>query len=168
MASDPKKCDFLAEHLLYQLLMLRHTHEQIVKPQGQLTWNAMYESFAVHARNLFVFLKNSDNNKNMRASDYISDFKVNVPPAINSVRLSLDPHVLHLGKIRKESDRKPHVEKLNKLYVWLGENLARFGAELPDKFRKHWQPEKAHPTPDYIETHSSSGTVQTIWGRKLD
>ena len=120
-----------------------------MKPQGRLTWNALYESFAVHARNLFVFLESGDDNRNVRASDYIPNFVVNPLDAVDSVRKSLDPHVLHLGKVRKEADRKPHIDRLKKLFVWLDENLIRFGNELPQNFSKHWHPERANPVIGY-------------------
>jgi len=149
VASDPEKCDFLAEHLLYELLMLRFAHAQILKPQGQLTWNALYESFAVHARILFDFLTNDAHSENMQASDYNSAFEAKDPGAVRGVKNSLNPHVLHLAKIRKEADRKPHIDRLKKLYVWLDENLIRFGHELPQNFSKHWHPERANPVIGY-------------------
>ena len=147
MASDPEKCNFLVEHLSYELLMLRFTHGELSKSQDQLVWNAMYESFAVHARILRTFLASGGGNTNMNASDYIEGFKASVPaPEVDSQRKSLDPQIFHLGKIRKEADRKPHLDKLSKLFAWLEENTARFGDELPDPFRKYWQPEKADPS----------------------
>jgi hypothetical protein len=138
VSSTQEKCGFLSRHINYELLMLRFTHEKIGMVQDQLVWNAMYESFAVHARNLFSFLESSDDNRNMRASDFNNSFDLKPPDRIDSIRKSLDPHVLHLGKVRGDAERKPHIDRLSELYAWLDQNLIRFGKELPDPFSAYW------------------------------
>jgi hypothetical protein len=47
-----QKRDYLEEHLPYMMKMLRYTHGQMLQKQHYLCWNAHFESFAVHARNL--------------------------------------------------------------------------------------------------------------------
>ena len=138
MASAQERCDFLREHIKYEWLMLRFTHEKIGVVQDQMVWNAMYELFVVHARNLFDFLTNDAHSENMQGSDYNPDFQAKDPEAVRGVKNGLNPHVLHLGKVRKEADRKPHIDRLSKLFAWLDQNLIRFGKELPAPFSAHW------------------------------
>ncbi len=89
-------------------------------------------------RNLFAFLESSDGNRNMRASDFNDSFDLKPPDRIDSIRKSLDPHVLQLGKVRGDAERKAHIERLSELYAWLDQNLIRFGKELPDPFSAYW------------------------------
>jgi len=57
---DEKQKAYLQEHLPYELKMLRYTYGQLLQKQHCLSWNAHFESFAVHARNLVNFLTNGD------------------------------------------------------------------------------------------------------------
>jgi hypothetical protein len=76
----------LREHIPYELLMLRHTHRQLSQVDGQLDRNAFLEAFAVHARNLFNFLTNREDSRNLKASDFKSAYK---RPAHQKLRGSL-------------------------------------------------------------------------------
>jgi len=60
MATDQEKLSYLDEHISYQVIMLNYTFMRITtfKPSTQeeeLDWNALLESFGVHARNLIDF-----------------------------------------------------------------------------------------------------------------
>ena len=58
MSSRQQKVMHLGDHLPYELLMLRHSYQRTFEDRYPLDWNASYEAFAVHARNLFDFLMN--------------------------------------------------------------------------------------------------------------
>ena len=74
MASEQQEHDYLDEHLPYMLKMLRYDYGQILQSQHYLSWNAHFELFAVHVRNLVNFLTNNDTG-NFKASEFMQEFK---------------------------------------------------------------------------------------------
>src|SRR2546423_2214024 len=53
--SDAIRADLMADHVPYEIAMMRHTHEGVGRvPQGTCR-NAYIESFAIHARALSCF-----------------------------------------------------------------------------------------------------------------
>src|SRR5271169_3273197 len=107
MATQDQKIEHLTEHLPYELLMLRHTRERMSSPRYPLDWNAHYESFAVHARNLFDFLMNDATQANFKASHF-STFKASKNAEVQRlIRQDFHSQILHLGKNREsDEDRK--------------------------------------------------------------
>ena len=55
MSSKPERIEFLQQHLFYELQMLRFAHSNLLTENDVLHWNAMFESFCVHARNMHEF-----------------------------------------------------------------------------------------------------------------
>ena len=54
--------DYLNEHVLYELLMLRYSKKRLEScTTDRLLWNAMFAAFNVSARNIYEFLSPSDN-----------------------------------------------------------------------------------------------------------
>src|SRR3981189_2884944 len=98
MNEDQQKRDYLDEHLPYMLKMLRYTYGQMLQKQHYLSWNAHFESFAVHARNLVKFLTNSDA-RNFKAHKFVQDYKARVGD-IQGAMAKLEQQVFHLGKNR--------------------------------------------------------------------
>ena len=74
MARDTK-IDYLEEHLPYELLMLRHTHSTLLQTQDVLNWNAFFECFVVHARNLYNFLRNKSDLNTFAAVDFTTRYR---------------------------------------------------------------------------------------------
>ena len=66
---------YLEDHLAYEVLMLRHALTKITTFQHPLEWNAYFESFVVHARNLYAFLTNDDDSRTFKARDFINGFQ---------------------------------------------------------------------------------------------
>ena len=69
-AAADQKVDYLKEHLPYMLKMLRYTFSRMQDEPNYLSWNAHFESFAIHARNLVNFLTNADKN-NLKAGEFV-------------------------------------------------------------------------------------------------
>jgi hypothetical protein len=64
--------EHLEEHVPYELLMLRFTLGKLRTEKHPLAWNAMLESFAVHARNLYSFLANKgDHQEDHNACEFL-------------------------------------------------------------------------------------------------
>jgi hypothetical protein len=74
MADHLQKAEYLEEHIPYMVKMLRYTYGQMQQEQHYLTWNAHFESFAIHARNLVNLLTNNDTG-NMKAHNFINGFR---------------------------------------------------------------------------------------------
>ncbi len=70
MTAPDQKLEHLREHLPYELLMLRHTYDRINGNRYTLDWNAYYESFTIHARNLLDFLNNEGTGNNLKAKEF--------------------------------------------------------------------------------------------------
>lgn len=98
MADQQQKCDYLDEHIPYMLKMLRYTDAQMLQAQDYLSWNAHFESFAVHARNLVNFLANKDTG-NVKAHEFVRNFKARTSD-IGGLMRKLDQQVFHLAKVR--------------------------------------------------------------------
>ena len=95
---DQQRRDYLNEHLPYEMKMLRYTYGQMQHRQHYLSWNAHYESFAVHARNLVNLLTNGDTG-NFKASDFVPGYRARIGDAQGSMG-KLRTQVFHLGKKR--------------------------------------------------------------------
>jgi hypothetical protein len=54
--------------------VLCYTREQVNKDPYPLDWNALYESFAVHARSLMDFLSNANDPRNFNACTFSGTF----------------------------------------------------------------------------------------------
>jgi hypothetical protein len=151
MASEDKAIEYLANHLPYELLMLRHCYERTLKNRDELDWNAFHEAFAVHARNLFDFLTNGGTNNNFNAADF-SGFKAARGSKIDTrvrVILNQDLHrqVFHPGKQRTTEDREKVGPKDRKVvFDWVEAQLAKFIETLDEKtWKPHWHPDRADP-----------------------
>ena len=75
MSSMNQKIEHLGDHLPYEMLMLRHSYQRTLENRYALDWNAFYEAFAVHARNLFHFLINKGGPNNFNARDFSKEAK---------------------------------------------------------------------------------------------
>jgi hypothetical protein len=139
---DQRKKDYLDEHLPYMLKMLRYTYKQMLEQQHYLSWNAHFESFAVHARNLVAFLTNNDTG-NFKAKEFVAqDYKA-VKGDLQGPMKKLDEQVFHLAKTRPTDvvgkfDTK-HAEIVSR---WIEKNFADFLNQLGE-LRPHFNDKKA-------------------------
>lgn len=144
---DKQKVDYLDEHLPYMMKMLRYTSGQLSQGQHYLSWNAHFESFAVHARNLVNFLNNADG-QNFKACDFAKDFRAR-PGEIAGHLQKLRDQVFHLGKNRPRTViGKFDSEDAGKVFDWIVENFAEFLAKLPKESRDLYNDAKADPAKD--------------------
>jgi hypothetical protein len=143
---DQQKKDYLAEHLPYELKMLRYTYQQMLQEQHYLLWNAHYESFAVHARCLVDFLTNGDP-RNVNAREFVA-YKV-VKGNIQGPMNQLNEQVFHLAKKRpKDVVGKFDTGDAEVVRRWIEENFADFLNQLEDKQRRLFDDKKADPAED--------------------
>jgi hypothetical protein len=147
MSSRAQKVEHLGDHLPYELLILRHAHKRTPEDRYQLDWNAYYESFALHARNLFVFLTNGKGSTNFVAEDFVAftaEKDANVQKLINQ---DLHWQVFHFGKQRKsDPEKKVGTEGRQEIFDWVERNFKRFERALAKtEFAEHWYPERADP-----------------------
>ena len=148
VAIDQDQRNYLDEHLPYMLKMLRYTYGQMLQRQHYLSWNAHFESFAVHARNLVKFLTNGDTG-NFQATKFVRGGYRARNDDIRSAMKKLESQVFHLaqnrpreaiGKFSTEPDAK-------KVHDWIESNFAEFLSKLGD-VRKLFNDKKADPAKD--------------------
>ena len=130
---------YIKEHLPYEINMLRYT--QNVLNAGSVTrldWNALYESFAVHARNLYVFLTNEDG-PNARAKDFVPAFKAEKDDQTKSVHQRFLAQIFHLGPKRPRlSQAKIGLSDINVYFSWIERNFGSFLDQLKGHYRELW------------------------------
>jgi hypothetical protein len=148
MATKEQIHDYLDEHLPYMLKMLRYTHAQLHQPQHYLMWNAHFESFAVHARNLVNFLANKDDG-NFKAKEFSDGFKAKTGNTIGNLIRLLDQQVFHLGKQRpREKVGKFKSDNAEPVKEWIETSFAEFLECLSEDLRKQFNEEKSRPEAD--------------------
>ena len=128
--SVEEKLAFLRDHLAYEREMLGHAFSQLHALPAGLAWNANYESFAVHARNLYDFLRNDGKQKNFKAFQFVPDW---APPKFLDQFNGLDPFVFHMGMERGEAT-KLDLATLGVLGTWLDQHWKAWVNRLPQPF----------------------------------
>ncbi|SRR5208282_4832603 len=129
MMITTEQSDYLQEHLPYMLKMLRYTYGQMRQQQHYLSWNAHFESFAVHARNLTNFLTNSDKG-NFKAADFVTDYKARKGD-LSGPMSRLGDQVFHLAKRRPtEVVAKFNTDHAKDVSDWIETNFADFLTKL--------------------------------------
>ena len=138
MPTPKTKAKYLKEHLTYEVLMLRYTYQRLHVTRN-LQWNAMYESFVIHARNLHDFLTSRPStykSKRYRLPNYkASDFSTFVPKTPSNMKHTYDrmhSQVLHLGAERPYSHRRKIKlqREVKKIYDWLEREVTSFKSTL--------------------------------------
>jgi hypothetical protein len=155
MSSIQERCDWLREHLTYEVLMVRYAHEQLKAPidtvGGQMRWNASFGAFALYARNLYDFLTNKAESGNFEAADY--DRPAANGKGLEGIMYNLNQQVFHTGQQRKRVEGKVGREKATKVHDWIEVNLAKFIEGLNDTYKPHWDPDAADPSKLDLEAH---------------
>jgi hypothetical protein len=130
--ADQDKLKFLEEHLRYEYEMFDYSLSKLYCTGDPLGWNAFYESFAIHARNLYDFFRNEGGGNNFKARDFANDY---VRPSANAKFNRLDPSVFHLGKQRTGEDQKLSMQDLVDLAKWISTQHGRWHQKLDEKFK---------------------------------
>jgi hypothetical protein len=129
MASEADKIKFLREHLAYERQMLGYSFREIHSEIDQLRWNALFESFSVHARNLYDFLRSDGGARSLHADDYVRAHKAPELRVFNK----LDVYVFHTAKQRL-ANKKFDLADAAEAGTWLDVQWARWVAALPQEF----------------------------------
>jgi hypothetical protein len=173
--SEAQKLAWIEEHLAYELLMLRYVYRRLNEQQTQMEWNASFVAYAVYARNLYNFLRNEDT-QNLKALDYVRNYKANVTDKSKGVFQRLRDQVFHLGKSRPtgKSDKKADLKDAEVALKWIEKHFADFIGRLNEPYSSRWKWQRAEPS-NYIDvpgiwsTRSLPATIHTVVsGRKLD
>ncbi len=138
---DAEKLAFLRDHLAYERQMLGYAYAQMHAMGAGLAWNVHYESFAVHARNLYDFLRNDTRSGNYNAYHFVPDWK---PPTYDLLFNGLDPFVFHLG-MKRSGLVKLNLAGLGLLGTWLDGHWADWVNRLPEPFAGAISPAPACP-----------------------
>jgi hypothetical protein len=129
MASKQELTEYLTDHLAYERDMLAFTFSEIQKPHPQEHWNALIESFGVHARNLYDFLRSDSGSRNVHANDYVANHKVSALLSFNA----LDTYFFHTAKQRLKNEKFGR-EQAAAAAQWIDREWERWATALPEAF----------------------------------
>jgi hypothetical protein len=137
----------LDDHLPYERMMLEYTLQKITAGGSQCEWNVHYESFAVHARNLYYFLTNGDGT-NAKAYEFVPGFKADRTATTIAIFPKLSAQVLHLSPSRPtEAEKKVQLDDAKKFHAWIVLNFSKFVEALSPELRSHWNEPRSKPPP---------------------
>lgn len=154
---------YLREHLKYERDMLRFTYDMLFQAKGY-RWCAFFESFGLHARNLYDFLRHEGNAANtVRADDYVKGRK---KPDASNIDVTMNRSLFHLSTSRLSKDPL-NMDDAAVIGSWIDREWAIWVQQLREPFNK-WadlQPACLHPAAatsaisatNYVTT-TSSGT----------
>jgi hypothetical protein len=144
----------------------------------QLDYNSHYESWAIHARNLYKFLNSDDDrNTNYQAQDYVPGFSCKKSNDTVRILQKLGPEIFHMGTRRpKNVNDQVNLGDVNVFSEWVEEAFARFLTELPAVYRGAWRepsvPRNGHAVVRGGSTTSTeiyvSSSVQSVSGWSVD
>lgn len=146
---------YLEEHLKYEREMLRFTFEMLFQTDGR-RWCAMFESFGIHARNLYDFLRHEGKpTTTIRAVDYVPDRKKS--DAIPTIDSKMNSSFFHLSTSRL--DNKP-VTLADAVTIgsWIDREWNAWADQLPDPFNALVDVEPACPIPAIATSTNPTAT----------
>ena len=144
MSNRTELTAWMREHLFYEWQMLNHSLSRAIasqNPSQQLDFNAFFESYGVHARNLYDFLSNDKGagSNNAVACDYVKDFKFEKTDVTKSITPRLDWQLAHAGKRRiKDPSKKITLSECCELFDWINKAMDQFAAQLDDELKSVW------------------------------
>lgn len=118
---------YLDEHVSYEREMLEFTFKEMHDTPPGLKWNIVFESFCIHARNLYNFLRHDGRKQTtFRADDYVPGRST---PNAFLLFNELDTFLFHMstGRIEKNKVNLGDVQTLGK---WLDEQWAIWVSSL--------------------------------------
>jgi|GEM_PF-1293164 len=134
---------YLKEHLKYERDMLRFTYAMLFEMDG-CRWCAMFESFGVHARNLYDFLRHEGGATNtVRADDYVPGRK---KPAASNVGGKLNGSVFHLSTSRL-ANKPVSLTDATAIGGWIDKEWEAWAGQLREPFKALIDTSPACPAP---------------------
>lgn len=160
MAKDEEeKLQYLKEHVTYERTMLGYTYARLHDTAPGIGWNVVYESFGIHARNLYDFLRNDGSGgTTFRANDYVANWRS--PDYFASFNV-LDYFVFHMSS-RRTSYAKLTLEQLQQLGLWLNTEWANWVGRLPSPYNEIVTPEPICKSPT-LQAGVTSATACTTF-----
>lgn len=127
---------YFNEHVLYEIDMLRGTHERFQNCQDDVTRNALLESFGMHARNLSDFLRNKSagGRNTVLASQFNTQFRHQRPSDANGAFQRLNSGMHHLGTDRAKG-QKFSLKDATDILRWIDRDFQRFLDDLPEPYK---------------------------------
>lgn len=163
-----EKVAYLDDHLPYERMMLEYTLGKISVEQTQCDWNAYYESFVVHARNLYQFLTNDDKG-NAKACDFVRDYRASKTDSTKPTFSGLLEQVFHMSPKRpSENQHKVHLADAREFHRWIDQHFCEFLDQLPPDLKPHWNQERSIPPKVAARSSSSTSTNVLSIGRRID
>jgi hypothetical protein len=182
MNMDEKR-KYLAEHLRYEVMMLRYAHDRVLALPVGGDRNAFIESFAVHARALHELLTNAEDSRNRVAADIVPGFRVQCRKSqlvqIRHLITKLNQQILHMGTQRTDvPERKFSVQNGRKVLDWIEEMLVQFDQAVQPLYKVDWLPPRppaipirrdnpAQPSAHIIESKTTAIPGTTVVGTTL-
>lgn len=141
--SDEDLKAYLAEHLKYERDMLRFTYSMLFQMDG-LRWCAMFESFGLHARNLYDFLRHEGQAGNtIRADDYVQGRS---KPAASNVDGKMNKSFFHLSTSRLENTPVNLADAIA-IGGWIDKEWEAWSGQLGEPFKALVDATPACPAP---------------------
>jgi hypothetical protein len=135
MSGKDERVAWMKEHLSYELLMMRFAHNELNWSDDQLEWNANYSAFALHARNLYLFLTSDKDSRIYKASDY-TNLETDGKP-LHGIMDNLNQQTFHPGKQRNGA-KKVGLDKAAKVYTWVEKYMDEFIDKLNEPYKSAW------------------------------
>jgi hypothetical protein len=154
LKSDKVLGAYLKEHLKYERDMLRFTYGMLFQTD-QFRWCAMFESFGIHARNLYDFLRHEGDKANtVRADDYVPGRS---KPAHSNVDGKMNSSFFHLSTSRL-GDKPINITDAVAIGVWIDREWTTWAGQLRDTFKPLVDTSEACPPPLLTATSAPSAT----------
>jgi hypothetical protein len=143
--SDRDLIDYLT-NVRYELEMMRvnllRAREASAKGSDyQLDYNSHYESWAIHARNLYKFLNSDDDKRtNYHAQDYVVGFSPKKSSDTIRILQKLDPEIFHMGTRRpKTVNDQVNLADVNVFTEWVEDAFEDFLTQLASVYPNAWR-----------------------------
>jgi hypothetical protein len=137
--SASELAEWMKEHLSYEMLMLQHTHRKLSQIEDQLDWNTYYESFAVHARNLYRFLTNEED---VQAAHFVKGYKAGKTHETVSAFQRLPLQVFHMSLHRPPTGSrrgaKVDADARDAVLSWIENQMNDFIGKLQAPYADAW------------------------------
>lgn len=124
---NPEKIRYLREHLAYEREMLKYTFARLHDTQPGIAWNVVYESFGIHARNLYDFFRNEGKKGNTFRADYYVEGWGRAPSFLGFNKL--DSFLFHMSTYRADHE-KLDLGTLQMLGKWIDIQWASWVSQL--------------------------------------
>jgi hypothetical protein len=163
MAKDRKEAGMLQyrkEHVAYERTMLGYTYARLHDTAPGMGWNVVYESFGIHARNLYDFLrKEGKTQTTFRADDYVKNWPK--PKALLSVN-EFDVFLFHMSTARANR-QKMNLERLQQIGTWLDIQWANWVRRLSSPYGHVLNHSPVCATPLVLQADITQATACTIF-----